>query len=84
MKVFIAAGGTGGHVYPAMTVARDFKNENLEIFWFGNQKSLEEKICEQENFNFIKLSSRGFLKKNYLENKSLSNAEGIFFFTYIV
>jgi len=67
MKVFIAAGGTGGHVYPAMTVARDFKNENLEIFWFGNQKSLEEKICEQENFNFIKLGSRGFLKKNYLE-----------------
>ena len=67
MKVFIAAGRTGGHVYPAMTVARDFKNENLEIFWFGNQKSLEEKICEEENFNFIKLSSRGFLKKNYFE-----------------
>jgi UDP-N-acetylglucosamine--N-acetylmuramyl-(pentapeptide) pyrophosphoryl-undecaprenol N-acetylglucosamine transferase len=66
MKVFIAAGGTGGHVYPALSVARRFKENCSDIFWLGKLNSLEETIADEENFNFIPLVVSGFLGKSFL------------------
>ena len=65
MKVFIAAGGTGGHVYPALSVAREFKENCSDIFWLGKVNSLEEKIAGEESFNFIPLAVSGFLGKSF-------------------
>jgi UDP-N-acetylglucosamine--N-acetylmuramyl-(pentapeptide) pyrophosphoryl-undecaprenol N-acetylglucosamine transferase len=63
MKIFIVAGGTGGHVYPALSVAREFKKNTAKIFWVGRQKSLEEDVAKEENFNFLPLYVSGFLGK---------------------
>lgn len=63
MKIFIVAGGTGGHVYPALSVAREFKKNTAEVFWVGRQKSLEEGVAKEEDFNFLPLSVSGFLGK---------------------
>ena len=43
MRVLVIAGGTGGTIYPALSIANEFKQINNEIFWIGKQKSLEEK-----------------------------------------
>jgi UDP-N-acetylglucosamine:LPS N-acetylglucosamine transferase len=42
MKVAIAAGGTGGHVYPAVAVAGALLSRNHKVHWFGRPSSLEE------------------------------------------
>ena len=63
MKIFIVAGGTGGHVYPALSVAREFKKKSTEVIWVGRKESLEEDIAKEEGFNFITLSVSGFLGK---------------------
>ena len=67
MKIIIVAGGTGGHVYPALSVARVFKENSAEVIWIGRKKSLEEGIAREEGFNFITLSVSGFLGKKFIE-----------------
>ena len=67
MKIIVVAGGTGGHVYPALSVAREFKENSAEVIWIGRKKSLEEGIAREEGFNFITLSVSGFLGKKFIE-----------------
>jgi UDP-N-acetylglucosamine--N-acetylmuramyl-(pentapeptide) pyrophosphoryl-undecaprenol N-acetylglucosamine transferase len=38
------AGGTGGHVYPALAVARALQQESREIVWLGTQRGLESRV----------------------------------------
>ena len=66
MNVLIIAGGTGGHVYPALSVAKAFKKNQYAIFWIGKKESLESKLTEEENFNFISLDTKGFKGKNII------------------
>ena len=67
MKIIVVAGGTGGHVYPALSVAREFKENSAEVIWVGRKKSLEEGIAREEGFNFITLSVSGFLGKKVID-----------------
>ena len=52
MKALFVAGGTGGHVYPALEVARAFKDSGVEIYWIGKEDSLEHEFCKREGFRF--------------------------------
>ena len=45
-KIFIAGGGTGGHIYPAVAVAEALKNE-YEIYYVGNPRNLEKEITDK-------------------------------------
>ena len=40
MKALFVAGGTGGHIYPALEVAREFKGSGTQIYWIGKENSL--------------------------------------------
>ena len=52
MKILVIAGGTGGHIYPALSIAQQFKKNGNIISWIGKKESLEEKICLEEGFQF--------------------------------
>ena len=52
MKALFVAGGTGGHVYPALEVAREFKNSGAQIYWIGKENSLEYEFSKREGFRF--------------------------------
>ena len=67
MKALIVAGGTGGHIYPALEVARAFNDSGAEIHWIGKDQSLEKEICYQENFNFYRIKSEGFRNKSFIK-----------------
>jgi len=43
MKVFIAGGGTGGHFYPAYSVAEELKKKDAKICYFGTKRGIEGK-----------------------------------------
>ena len=58
MKVLIIAGGTGGHVFPALSIAKKFSNHGHEISWIGKKNSLEEKIASREGFGFSPIKGR--------------------------
>ena len=46
-KVLIAAGGTGGHVFPALAVADELKARDITVVWVGTQRGLESQLVPQ-------------------------------------
>ncbi len=42
--VIIAAGGTGGHVFPALAVAEVLRERDVPVIWVGTQRGLEAKV----------------------------------------
>ncbi len=59
MKIIIAGGGTGGHLYPALAIASEFKarDSSNELLFVGTLRGLEQKVVPKEGFNiqFIKV-----------------------------
>ena len=51
-KVLIIAGGTGGHVFPALVVAQYLRTEQIDVFWMGTMRGLEGRILPQTTFPF--------------------------------
>ncbi len=56
--VVIAAGGTGGHIYPAMAVARVLDARKIPVVWIGTKEGLESRIVPEANIDirFINVS----------------------------
>lgn len=43
-RVLITAGGTGGHVFPALAAAKLFQAEGVEVRWIGTQQGIESRV----------------------------------------
>jgi UDP-N-acetylglucosamine--N-acetylmuramyl-(pentapeptide) pyrophosphoryl-undecaprenol N-acetylglucosamine transferase len=43
-RILIMAGGTGGHVFPALAVARELKARGAEVSWLGTRRGLEAEV----------------------------------------
>ncbi len=41
--VMVLAGGTGGHVFPALAVAKKIEQQNVPVIWVGTKKGLSQK-----------------------------------------
>jgi UDP-N-acetylglucosamine--N-acetylmuramyl-(pentapeptide) pyrophosphoryl-undecaprenol N-acetylglucosamine transferase len=50
MKIIVSAGGTGGHIYPALSFIKENKEHN--IIYLGTQSKLEERIFKDLNMKF--------------------------------
>lgn len=66
MKIVIVAGGTGGHLFPGLAVARKLreKEKDAEIIFIGGKKGGEAKIVLGEGFEFIPIRAGGWLGKS--------------------
>lgn len=43
-KVLVMAGGTGGHVFPALATARELQREGVQVEWLGTRRGIESDL----------------------------------------
>ena len=73
MKIIVSGGGTGGHIYPALTLidAIKAKRSDAEFLYVGTEKGLEADIVPKAGINFTALKLEGGLERRFtLENIS--------------
>ena len=64
--VMIMAGGTGGHVYPALAVARALEAESQPVFWLGTHRGLEARIVPASGIEIEWVSVKGLRRKGFV------------------
>lgn len=63
----IMAGGTGGHVFPALAVAHFLMERNEKIIWLGSEGGMEEQIVTQAGIPFFGLDIKGVRGKGKVQ-----------------
>lgn len=65
MKVVFAGGGTGGHVYPGVTVARTLleRDPGTKVVFVGTRKGLEADVIPREGFDLSTIEVAGFRRR---------------------
>ena len=54
-KVVFTTGGTGGHIYPALSIAKKVREKGIDTLFIGTKHRMEKDIVPKENFRFIGL-----------------------------
>lgn len=75
MRVVISAGGTGGHIYPALAIIEKIKKEcpNSEFLYIGTTNRMEKDIIPKKNIPYFGIEIYGLQRKLTLKNfKSIS------------
>lgn len=57
--VLILAGGTGGHIFPALAVAEELKARAVPVHWLGGAFGLEATLVPEAGIGFTALPGRG-------------------------
>ena len=70
MKVIVSAGGTGGHIYPALAIIDILKKyyKDLDILYIGTHNRMEKDIIPEKGIKYEALEIYGFNKKRVLTN----------------
>lgn len=64
--LMIMAGGTGGHVFPALAVAEQMKARGFDICWLGTRAGIEARLVPEHGINLEFISVTGIRGKNIL------------------
>ena len=70
MKAIIVAGGTGGHIYPALAILNKIKEKepDSEFIYIGTNDRMEKDVVPKLGIEFIGLEMSGLDRKNILSN----------------
>lgn len=69
MTIVIAAGGTGGHLYPAIALAREFlrRDPMTKIVFVGTTRGLESKVLAHEGFQLALISAKPIMGRGLMD-----------------
>lgn len=75
MKIIVSAGGTGGHIYPALAIINKIKEKepNSEILYIGTKDRMESTIIPSKNIPYFGIEIKGLNRKNPFKNINVIN-----------
>ncbi len=65
--IAIFSSGTGGHVYPAHTLAQDYLANNFNVIWIGTKDGIENQIIDKKRITLLHIRSKGYRGKKITE-----------------
>lgn len=65
-RILIMAGGTGGHVFPALAVAEQLRAQGFDVLWMGTRAGLEAEIVAKAGIPISFISINGLRGKSWL------------------
>ena len=70
MKIVITAGGTGGHIFPALALISKLKekDKDVDILYIGTTDRMEKDIIPKQNINYVGIKMIGLNRKNPFKN----------------
>ena len=78
-RFIISGGGSGGHIYPALSIADGLKNKfiNSELLFVGSKNKMEMKIIPERGYKIKGLNILGFKRKFSFFSFSISSFSGL-------
>jgi len=64
-KILIVAGGTGGHVFPGLAIARALKDQNCSVIWLGTKNGIESRVIPEAGFKIEYINVGGLRGKTF-------------------
>lgn len=73
MNIIVSAGGSGGHIYPALAIIEEFKKreKNINILYIGTHNRMEKEIVPKRGYPYESLEIYGFTKDIKRDIKNL-------------
>ncbi len=70
MRIMVSGGGTGGHIYPALSLMNYIKEQDptVEFLYVGTKRGLESKIVPEEGYDFASVNIQGLKRSISLDN----------------
>lgn len=68
MRFAFGAGGTGGHIIPALALADELTMQGHECIFIGNSDSMEERLASQHKYTFLTIRVQKLYRKMTISN----------------
>ena len=72
MKVIVTAGGTGGHIYPALAIINKIKEKEPDLY-IGTKDRMEKDIVPKYNITYLGIEMKGLNRRNPFKNFGVIN-----------
>ena len=59
IKILVMAAGTGGHVFPALSIANLLMSQSIQVEWLGTPKGMENQLLSDTEIPLHKISVTG-------------------------
>jgi len=85
MKMIIAGGGTGGHLFPGLAIAREFvdRSKANSVLFVGSKRGIENRVLPKAGFPLHTLRIEGFRGVSMQTVKSLMLLPGAFISSFL-